>query len=125
MEWSISARASRPRSLFPASRSQMPAPKSTPPAVLYAVMARRSTKAIPSGIGVEPPWPRSVWHADLPRRRFAGVLSAPARAEPQEQRHEEVGDHGVEGEVRDVGLDRAGPGVGGERGQTTNHRIGR
>src|SRR5213592_815163 len=96
MEWSISARAWRPRSLFPASRSQMPAPKSTPPAVLYAVMARRSTKAIPSGIGVEPPWPRSVRHPDLGRRPFAGVVTTPARAEPQEQRHVEEGDQGVD-----------------------------
>src|SRR5437773_10281463 len=96
MEWSISARAWRPRSLFTASRSQMPAPKSTPPAVLYAVMARRSTKAIPSGIGVEPSRLRSVRHPDLWRRPFAGLVTAPARAEPLQQRHAILGDPDVD-----------------------------
>src|SRR5438876_1970137 len=84
--WSISARAWRPRELVPANRSQIPAPKSTPPAVLYAVIASSRTNAIRSATSFEPLRPGAVRRAYL----RCQILPAPARGEPQQERDEEV-----------------------------------
>src|SRR5947209_5257195 len=86
------ARASLPRALVPARRSQIPAPKSTPPAWTYAVTASSSTSPTSSGTGLEPVAARPVRSAPL----RLGVLFAPAPRERAQERDEEERDQRVD-----------------------------
>ena len=113
------ARGRAPRSLPPASRSQIPAPKSAPPPQAYAARSRSRTRATRSVAVMTRPRAAPAGPAGRGRSppavgtRQPGVLVPPADLHAQQDTEERPGDQRVDhDDGREGRPDRAGADVG-------------